>query len=302
MALSPLLAMLLTDPNQTEKVVNINQDLLDVEAGALGSLGVIHMADADQSPTGNALKFFVLAAADALTAARNVKLPTAGRVYYFVNATTGGWPITVKTTGGTGVSIPPGGEAWVRCDGTNIVLMKALQGLSMESTDPTYSYVLRAVSFYSPATDLVGIIGSATKAVYIKRIKIVGRAQNISELDFKLIRRSAANTGGTPTALTASKSDSSDPAATATVNLYTVAPSLGAFDSVKRVEQIILPPIGLQGPASSIEWKFGDVGEKAMILRGIAQQASISVEDDTHTAVAIPTGAVFDVFIDTKEL
>lgn len=57
----------------------------------------------------------------AMTAARNVVVPTAEKLYLFKNSTTGGFAVTVKTTAGTGVAIPANGSRWVYCDGTNVV-------------------------------------------------------------------------------------------------------------------------------------------------------------------------------------
>jgi hypothetical protein len=57
----------------------------------------------------------------ALTAARNVVVPTSEKVYLIKNSTTGGFSIVAKTTAGSGVTIPPGTSRWVYCDGTNVV-------------------------------------------------------------------------------------------------------------------------------------------------------------------------------------
>ncbi len=57
----------------------------------------------------------------ALTATRNVVVQTANKMYTVVNATTGGFSIVVKTSAGTGVSIPPGATIDVYSDGTNVV-------------------------------------------------------------------------------------------------------------------------------------------------------------------------------------
>jgi hypothetical protein len=57
----------------------------------------------------------------ALTAARNVVVPTAEKVYLIKNSTTGGFSIVVKTAAGSGVTVPPGTARWVYCDGTNVV-------------------------------------------------------------------------------------------------------------------------------------------------------------------------------------
>ena len=58
----------------------------------------------------------------ALTAARNVVCPTASKLYFIKNSTTGGFAITLKTAAGTGISIPNGGTIMaLYCDGTNVI-------------------------------------------------------------------------------------------------------------------------------------------------------------------------------------
>ena len=57
----------------------------------------------------------------ALTAARNVVVQTANKLYLIKNSTTGGFSITAKTAAGTGVVIPPLSSQWVYSDGTNVV-------------------------------------------------------------------------------------------------------------------------------------------------------------------------------------
>jgi hypothetical protein len=57
----------------------------------------------------------------AMTAIRNVVVPTASKLYTIKNSTTGGFSVVVKTTSGTGVSVPPGASIDVYCDGTNVV-------------------------------------------------------------------------------------------------------------------------------------------------------------------------------------
>lgn len=54
-------------------------------------------------------------------AARNIIVPAASKLYVVFNNTTGGFAQTVKTSAGTGVSVPNGAAAYLRCDGTNVV-------------------------------------------------------------------------------------------------------------------------------------------------------------------------------------
>ena len=56
-----------------------------------------------------------------LGAARNVVCPTKSKLYFIKNGTTGGFAVTLKTTGGTGISVPNGKYMALYCDGTNVV-------------------------------------------------------------------------------------------------------------------------------------------------------------------------------------
>ena len=58
----------------------------------------------------------------ALTATRNVVIQTANKLYTIANDTTGGFSIVVKTSAGTGVSVPPGAMMNIYSDGTNAVM------------------------------------------------------------------------------------------------------------------------------------------------------------------------------------
>jgi len=63
----------------------------------------------------------VITVTGTLTAARNVVCPSVDKVYIVRNGTTGGFDITFKTSGGTGVVIPNGSTALVYCDATNVL-------------------------------------------------------------------------------------------------------------------------------------------------------------------------------------
>lgn len=56
-----------------------------------------------------------------LSAQRNIIAPLADKVFTFRNATTGGFPIQVIGSSGTGVIIPNGSTTSVYCDGTNFL-------------------------------------------------------------------------------------------------------------------------------------------------------------------------------------
>jgi len=56
-----------------------------------------------------------------LTAAINVICPTASKTYIVKNGTTGGYAVTLKTSAGTGISVPNGSTMLLYCDGANVV-------------------------------------------------------------------------------------------------------------------------------------------------------------------------------------
>jgi len=63
----------------------------------------------------------ILEVAGALTVARNVVCPTSEKLYFCKNSTTGGFAFTLKTSGGTGISVPNGEMMVLYCDGTNVL-------------------------------------------------------------------------------------------------------------------------------------------------------------------------------------
>ena len=54
-----------------------------------------------------------------LTGSRNVFIPGEEKLYVFKNSTTGGQNLVVKTSGGTGYTVPNGKTCFIYCDGTD---------------------------------------------------------------------------------------------------------------------------------------------------------------------------------------
>ncbi len=86
-----------------------------------GRSAVTHDDSASLTLTNAQYKNLVVDVSGALTADRNVILPTTDEYAKLVrNSTTGGFALTFKTSAGTGVVVRPGHTALVVCDGTNI--------------------------------------------------------------------------------------------------------------------------------------------------------------------------------------
>ena len=97
-----------------------------VEASIAGRAAVTHDDTANYTlttanGTADEARQMILNIGGALGAARNVVCPTTNKLYVVKNATTGGFAVTLKTTAGSGISIPNGKTMILFCDGTNVV-------------------------------------------------------------------------------------------------------------------------------------------------------------------------------------
>jgi len=63
----------------------------------------------------------ILECSGAPGAAATVVCPAASKIYIIKNSVTGGFAVTLKTSAGTGVSVPNGSTSILYCDGTNVV-------------------------------------------------------------------------------------------------------------------------------------------------------------------------------------
>jgi hypothetical protein len=83
----------------------------------------ISLTDTSAAQAARALVLNVTSAFGSLTVTRELVVPTIQKQYIVQNNTTGGQSITVKTSGGTGVTVPNGRKAHLYVDGTNVVQM-----------------------------------------------------------------------------------------------------------------------------------------------------------------------------------
>jgi len=70
--------------------------------------------------TGVARNMFI-ECTSSLSAARNLIVPTNRKLYFIYNNTTGGYAVTVKVSGQTGVSVPNGAKVVLVSNGTDVV-------------------------------------------------------------------------------------------------------------------------------------------------------------------------------------
>ena len=175
----------------------------------------------------------------------------------------------------------------------------ALQ-VSLGSSSPTYKAVLFDVVPYTTATDILNIAipSTATVAAVITRCYVSYDATAAVTSDAYLIRRTTANTGGTPTTLTTvqqsflsgfaviTQSDTNDAATAATVVGYTVAPSPLGTPQIIDGGHITIPAAATPSvPVTFFELTFANRGSKPPVIRP-GQSVSLSFGGN-----AVPAGA-----------
>lgn len=165
-----------------------------------------------------------------------------------------------------------------------------------EGRKPTYSAAVIAYSPYATPQDILGIVGSASKQVRVLRFAVSGRATQANQLDVQLVKRSSADTGGTPSALTAVSHDSNDGAASAAVSSFAAAPTAGTLVGAIRAQQINLSASGSGGAAVPVEFDFGTVNDKSVVLNSASEGLYLNLNGAT-----MPAGTVLNVFVEWSE-
>jgi len=83
----------------------------------------ITISNSNAAQAARALVLNVTSVFGSLTATRELIVPTIQKQYIVQNNTTGGQSITVKTSAGTGITVPTGRKAHLYVDGTNVIQM-----------------------------------------------------------------------------------------------------------------------------------------------------------------------------------
>ena len=169
--------------------------------------------------------------------------------------------------------------------------------VSHNGTRATFRYVAQDVTPVATATDVLVLSGSASKVIRVTKVSLVGTATAASIYDHYVIKRTATNTGGTSTNVTAAKADSNDAAQTAVLKLYTANPSaLGTGIAVEANKTYLSASATPGAAALPIVYTFGTRNDKAIVLRGTSESLAINFNGQ-----AVPAGASLYLNIEWTE-
>ena len=111
-----------------------------------------------------------------LTAARNLIVPSNRKLYFVYNNTTGGYAVTVKVSGQTGVSVPNGAKMVLMSNGTDIV--EATNYVTFADGTAAAPSITNTgdsnTGIYFPTDDTVGVSTSGTERMRIDSSGNVG--------------------------------------------------------------------------------------------------------------------------------
>lgn len=143
-------------------ITNTNLGTL-LEEAICGYVSVTHDDSASYTLTTNdgatdEARNMVVNVAGTLSQARNVVCPTKEKLYVVKNATTGGYKLTFKTSGGTGVDVPNGYTMILYCDGTNVLSATTTLQSTFRLVDSTD--VTKQIAF-----DVSGVTTATTRTI-----------------------------------------------------------------------------------------------------------------------------------------
>jgi hypothetical protein len=196
-------------------------------------------------------------------------------------------PVVLAASATNGAALPVRAVLVAGSDGTNArnmstdtagrVNVNVINNSSDPVTFQTYSGCVVALAVAANPTDIFTITGSASKTIYVYKVRISGTQNNNGSANFLLVKRSTANTGGTSTTPAIVPHDSANATTTAVVRAYTANPTLGTLVGTLRAFAISIPNKNSIGAGVPL-LEFGDVDStQPIVLRGTSELLAINM-------------------------
>lgn len=156
------------------------------------------------------------------------------------------------------------------------------------------------VPLADPVVPFFVLQGSATKTIQLRHIKITWACTTGNSAPCVLrLKRYTVISGGTPNAVTIGPNDTLNPAATATLNQYSVLPSTATpFNAGALASEYMgwtTNAAGIVGPVP-IQWDFGVNNAQALVLRGTSDYLGMEI---SAVAAGAPTMTVCWTFTES---
>lgn len=153
----------------------------------------------------------------------------------------------------------------------------------VDGAKASYSAALTALSPGTSATTVVAqITGSASTVVRVTKVRVSAtEATAAAYHNVQIVKSSTAIAGGTPVAGTKVPNDSSNAAATNTVQGFSATPTAGTAVGTVRAAKLFCPVTGTPAAGGNeLIFDFGQLAQ-AIVLRGVAQSLDVKINGET---------------------
>lgn len=168
--------------------------------------------------------------------------------------------------------------------------------VNTEGRKATYSASVANFTPVATPTDFFSITGSGSKIIRVLGIRISGVATSGTIVNTRVVKRSTANSGGSPSSLTAVAHESSQSAATAVVATYGVNPTTGTLVGAMHIRKHALVTDASNIVPQLLDLEFGQDNGKAIVLSGTTEVLALNWNGD-----AVPSGTALDIEITWTE-
>lgn len=164
----------------------------------------------------------------------------------------------------------------------------------LRGATPTYSAATALFTPGAAATDIATITGSATKVIKILHVEFSMTQTASGITPVLLIKRSTADTGGTPVAATVVPLDINNPAGTATVNAYTANPgALGTSVGNVLVANVNVPVAASVVSPSQFVLFDAHLAGQPIVLRGTGDVLAVNLAGVTPAGAATAAVTIY---------
>jgi hypothetical protein len=160
----------------------------------------------------------------------------------------------------------------------------------------TYSACISSLTVASNPTDFFEIYGAVGKTIIVKRIRVSGTSSGTQQVLLILLKRSTANSGGTPVAVTAVPHDSTNAAASAVVRAYTANPTTGTLVGSVRAPLYTMVAASSNYVCDLMQLEFGTEEDQGIILRGTGEGLCLNLG-----GVSV-SGSMFNISVEWREV
>jgi hypothetical protein len=232
-----------------------------------------------------------------LSAAGEVIVPSIEKPYVVMNNSSGGNAVTVKTSAGTGITVPAGKSMWVYNNGTNVVdVVNHLTSLTLGTALPISSGGTGTTSttFVNLTTNVTGVLPAANGGTGVNNsTRTLTVNSNSGTLDFT----AASKTLGISNSITLAGTDATTmtfPSTNQTIAGLGVAQTFTAAQTFRATNAIRSEAASTQD-AVIIAGRAGGTTSRAVTITPTTLSASRTLTLPDNTGTFLTTGATVTV-------